>query len=147
MCTPIIAVALSAAGGIAGAIQQRNIGKANAAMARAEAEQTREIGRYNETKARTRMQQLMARQRGQLAARGVRLDSATALDLGERAGRETSVEGSAQRFNADSRATAQSNEAVLSEYRGKMGFITGIAQTGSRALTQSLDLWPGLAGA
>lgn len=147
MCNPAIALlAVTAVGGGMSAYQQYAIGKQNAAISRSAAETTKEIGRFNENRARDRMSRLIARQRGQLAARGVRLDSTSAERLGDEAGREAFTEAQAQRFNTDSRATAQSNEGILHDYRGKMGLITGLAQTGANTLTSGLKLWPDMAG-
>lgn len=128
------------------AVQQRQIGKANAKMAEAEAAQAREIGRIKEQTSRDRMKVLRARQRGQLAARGVRLDSTTALQLGQDAGVEDFMEAQVQRYNTDSAATAKTNEGRLHEYRGQMGFLTGMANAGAKAMTGAVELWPGLAG-
>ena len=141
------ALAASVIGGGVSAYQQQQVGQANAALARTEAAQTREIGRFNESRARDRMSKLIAQQRGQLVANGVQLDSTSAIDLGDQAAREMALEGQAQRFNTDSRATALTNEAKLQRYRGQMGFLTGAAQVGAQALSGSLKLWPDLAGA
>lgn len=148
MCSiAIAALAISAIGGGVTAYQSYATGKQNAAIARSEAETTREIGRFNENRARDRMSRLIAQQRGQLAARGVRLDSTSAERLGEEAGQEAFTEAQAQRFNTETRATAKTNEAKLHEYRGTMGAMSGVFQTGARTLTNSLQLWPDLPAA
>lgn len=143
---PVIMLATSVAGGVYSASTQAAMSKGNAAFARYEAEQTKEIGRANEARARSRMDRLIARQRGQLAARGVRLDSASALDLGEEAAKESFMEAQSQRFNTKVRADAKTNEAIIHEANAKTAMTTGFLGTGARALGQSLDLWPGLAG-
>ncbi|MES2667458.1 MAG: hypothetical protein V4712_15270 [Pseudomonadota bacterium] len=121
--------------------------KQNAAFARYEAEQTREIGKANEARARDRMSRLIARQRGQLATRGVRLDSASALDLGEDAAKESFMEAQAARFNTDVRVNAKNNEAAISDFTARTSMVNGIFGTGARALGQALELWPELQGA
>jgi len=149
MCGPALApisLALSAVGGVYSAMQQNAIGKQNQAIADAQAAQTREIGRENERKSRSRMERLIAQQRGQFAARGVRLDSVSAERLGQEAGEQQNVEAQAQRFNTDSRATALTNEGLLHRARGKAGAFTGLLKTGASTLTGALDLWPELAG-
>lgn len=150
MCGPAlapIALALSTAGGVYSAVQQGAIGRQNQAIANAQAAQMREIGRVNEQKSRSRMDRLIAQQRGQFAARGVRLDSASAQRLGQDAGQQQFVEAQAQRFNTDSRATALTNEGLLDRARGKANAFKGILNTGASALTDALDLWPELVGA
>jgi len=142
----ITAMALSAVGGAYSAMQQNAIGKQNQAIADAQSAQTREIGRANEQKSRSKMDRLIAQQRGQLAARGVRLDSVSAERLGQEAGEQQNVEAQAQRFNTDSRATAQTNEGLLHRARGQSGAFTGLLNTGAGTLTGALDLWPELAG-
>lgn len=147
MCNPVALMAMSAATGLYSAATGAAASRTNAALSRYEADQTREIGRYNEYQARDRMSALLARQRGQLAARGVRLDSATALDLGEAAGKQNAAEAAAIRMNTDTAVTAKSNEATIADWTATTGMMNGVFGTGAKALGQSLDLWPQLAGA
>lgn len=143
----IVGLALSTAGGVYSAVQQSNMAKQNAAFARYEAEQTKEIGRANEAAARNRMSRLIARQRGQLAARGVRLDSASAMDLGEEAATESFMEAQSARFNTNSRVAAKSNEAAIYDFSARTGLVNGMFHTAANGLGQALDLWPQLQGA
>lgn len=143
----ISAMLLSAGSGLFGVASQSGIAKQNAAFARYEAEQTAEIGRANEMQARDKMGRLIAQQRGQLAASGVRLDSTSALDLGESAAKQSAMEGQAQRFNTASRVASKTNEAAINDYQATTGAWTGAFSTGAKALGQSLDLWPQLRGA
>lgn len=143
----ISALLLSAGSGLFSASAQAGIAKQNAAFARYEAAQTAEIGRANEMQARSKMGRLIAQQRGQLAANGVRLDSTSALDLGENAAKQSAMEGQAQRFNTATRVAAKTNEAAINDYQATTGMWNGVFQTGARALGQSLDLWPQLQGA
>lgn len=143
----IIGLALSTAGGVYSAVKQSAMAKQNAAFARYEAEQTKEIGRANEARARDRMSRIIARQRGQLAARGVRLDSAAALDLGEEAAAESFMEAQAARFNTKSRVDAKTNEAAIYDFTALTGKVNGIFGTATKGLNQALDLWPQLQGA
>ena len=117
-----------------------------AAYARYEAEQTKEIGKANEARTRSRMDRLIARQRGQLAARGLRLDSASALDLGEEAATENFLEAQAARFNTKSRVDAKTNEAAIYDFTARTGMVNGFFGTAARGLGQALDLWPQLQG-
>lgn len=147
MCDPVSMMAVSAASGLYSAASGAAASRTNAALSRYEADQTREIGRYNEYQARDRMSALIARQRGQLVARGVRLDSATALDLGEEAGKQNAAEAAAIRMNTDTAVTAKSNEAVIADWTATTGMMNGIFGTAARSLGQGLELWPQLAGA
>ncbi len=147
MCDPATAaLVLSIAGGATSAYQSAAIGNANATLAQFEADQAAEIGRFNEARARSRMDRLIARQRGELVARGVRLDSVSAGRLGAEAAGERFVEGQAQRFNTSSRVTALSNEGRILQAEGRLGAAQGLFNTGARSLTSALDLWPELAG-
>lgn len=143
----VSAMLLSAGAGLYGAKQQAGISKQNAAFARYEAAQTAEIGRANEMQARDKMSRLIARQRGELATRGVRLDSVSALDLGEEAAKQSAMEAQAQRFNTDVRVNAKTNEAKINDYQAVTGMWNGVFGTGAKALNQSLELWPQLQGA
>lgn len=138
-------LALSAVSGLALARQQSSIGKQNAIAARTEATQQAEIGRYEEQKSRSRMDRLIQQQRAQLSARGVRLDSVSAQRLGAEAAGERNVEAQARRFGTGSQVAALNTEAGLSERRGRLGFLTGVAGTAARTITGSLQLWPELA--
>ena len=142
----ITAMALSAVSGVYGAVSQAGLSKQNAAFARYEAAQTAEIGRANEMQARDKMSRLIARQRGQLATRGVRLDSVSALDLGEEGAKQGALEAQAQRFNTDVRVKAKTNEAAISDYQATTGMWNGMFSTGAKAMGQALDLWPALQG-
>jgi hypothetical protein len=130
-----------------GAVQQNNIAKQNAAFANYEAAQTREIGKANEARSRSKMDRLLAMQRAQLTTRGVRLDSASAMDLGEEAGAESYIEAQAARISTESRVNALTNEAAISRHQGRVGLVNGMFMTGARAITGALDLWPELQGA
>jgi hypothetical protein len=138
---------LSIGSGAYGAVQQDNIAKQNAAFANYEAAQTREIGKANEATARSRMDRLIAKQRAQMSTRGVRLDSASALDLGEEAGAEKCIEAQASRISTESRVNASTNEAAILRQQGRVGMMNGLFMTGARAITGALDLWPELQGA
>lgn len=138
---------LSGVTGLAVASQQASIGKQNAATARTEAAQQAEIGRYQEQKSRSRMDRLIQRQRAQFSARGVRIDSASALRLGEEAAIERNIDAQAQRFGTKSQVDALNTEATLAQRRGRLGFLTGVAGTAANTITSSLQLWPGLAEA
>jgi hypothetical protein len=150
MCGPLlapIALATSVAGGAYSAVAQGRMNKQNAAFARYEAEQLKEIGRAGEARSRDRMDRLIARQRGQIAGRGIRLDSTSAQDLGEEAAAERFLEAQAQRFNTTSRVQAKTNEAAISDYAATTSRAGGFLGTATRALGRALDLWPQLQGA
>lgn len=138
---------LSGVMGLSEASNQRAIGQYNSALARREAQQAEEIGRVEEQRARSRMDRLISRQRASLAARGVRLDSASAERLGAEAAEERSVEAAAQRFRTGEQVTALNSEAQLAEARGNLGFMTGLSRTAAGTITRGLELWPELAGA
>ncbi|WP_112312490.1 hypothetical protein [Pseudogemmobacter bohemicus] len=139
-----LAFATSAVTGIYGAFSSRNMAKSNAAMSRYEAAQTREIGAFNEMRGRDKMSRLIARQRGQLAARGVDGSAGSALDLGEEAAYERFTEAQASRFNTNQRVTAKQNEAAISDYQASTGFLNGMFGTAANSMTQALQLWPEL---
>jgi hypothetical protein len=145
IATALLATSV-AAGGV-GAYGAYQTSKQNAAFARYEAAQMKEIGKANEAKARDRMSRLIAQQRAQIMTRGVRLDSPSALDLGQEAGQEAYTEAQAQRLNAQSRVAAKSNEAIIHDNTATTGLMNGIFGTAARGLTRALDLWPELQGA
>ena len=138
---------LTAGSGVYGAMSSASMARQNAAFARYEAAQTAEIGKANEMRARDKMSRLIARQRAQIATRGVRLDSTSAQDLGGEAGAEGFIEAQAQRLNTESRVKAKSNEALIYENTARANMANGILGTASRTMSQALELWPELQGA
>lgn len=138
---------LSAGTGLYGAAQSASMARQNAAFARYEAAQAAEIGKTNEMRARDRMSRLIARQRAQIATRGVRLDSVAAQDLGGEAGAEAFIEAQAQRLNTETRVKAKTNEATIYENTARANMLNGIFGTAARTVSEALDLWPELQGA
>lgn len=144
MCDPVTMLAVTIGSQVVGGIQQAQVHKANARMAQIEADQQRDIGRIEEMNARTRMDALISRQAGQLAARGIQLDSASALDLAEAAGREKFMEAQAARFNRESRATSLENESSLSSSYAGGAILGGASRAGATFMNAAPTIWPGL---
>jgi hypothetical protein len=140
------ALVLSTGGGLAARGASAAMGRTNAAFARAEEAQIRQIGRQNEATAVSRMDRIIAQQRGQYLARGIALSSTSVQDAGRAAATERFMEAQAQRWNTDQAATQKANEAIISDYKARVGLMTDGASVVSRGLGQALDLWPQLMG-
>lgn len=151
MCEPVtIALAASAvigaAASIYGGVQQNKAGQAQARIARQEAQQREALGAIEATRVRERMRQQIGLQTAQLAARGLQLDSPTALGLAGAAGEEAFLEEQASRVGTQSAANRLRQEADLSEARGRLALVGGVATGASQLLSAGAGMFGGGGG-
>jgi protein-disulfide isomerase len=147
MCDIATAALIMAGGGqIYSGMTQKAIGEANAAAATQQAAVARQVGRHNQKRMRDRMSRLIGRQTGQIASRGVQLDSQAAGNLAEDAGYERAVESQVAQFQTAQQVAQFQNEATIQEFRGTTGMMQGVFNAGGTVLNGALDLWPELGG-
>lgn len=156
MCVPVAATALtamqvagtvaSAAGTLMAGIGQARAARANADAQRQRAEIEAQQTQLEDRRTRAQFRSDIATQSAELARRGVRLDSPTALLLGQEAARELSLASQDVRH----RGSARQAELTLSErvYRreAQLGALRGGLSAAGTVLTAAPDLWPGLSG-
>lgn len=83
-------------------------------------------------------------QAAELAARGVQLDSVTALALGQTAAREMSFDSQAIRQGGAARQTELSAEARIARSLGFTSMLKGTFSAADSILNAVPDLWPDL---
>ena len=86
----------------------------------------------------------LGRQRAELVARGVSLDSPTAVLLGEAAAREASFECQSRRSSGAARATELSATERQVRARGRLSVMQGGFSALNTFLERAPDTWPGL---
>lgn len=142
---------VGAIAGLAGALYQnnrtKNYAKAQTAAIEAQATTEAQLTATEDQRRRQTFSQAIGQQRAELAARGVSLDSPTAILLGQTAAQEMSFESQAVR------ATGQATQAEL---RGRVAAVQATAKadrlkttTGAvgSLLQSTTTIWPGLADA
>lgn len=95
---------------------------------------------------RTRMMfnSQIRKQTAELAARGIRLDSPTALLLGQTAARELSFESQAIRSGGAARTAELTNEQRILRAQGQSSLLQGVVNASGSFLKAAPDLWPEL---
>ena len=142
---------VGAIAGIAGAIQQNRISRAweraQTAALQAQADTEAQLTATEDQRRRKEFFRAIRQQTAELAARGVSLDSPTAILLGQTAAQELS-------FDSQSvRATGQARQQALTGQRTAVSVTAGAdrAKTAAGAVASVLDtatkVWPGLADA
>lgn len=86
------------------------------------------------------------RQAAELLARGVSLDSPTAVALGDTAARELSYESQAVRSGGEARQIELTSEQRSLRAKGRMALLKGGFSAAGTLLEDAPDLWPGLLG-
>lgn len=132
---------------IGGAIAQ-GIGGLNAAneQAAAIADQRKTEAQLTITEDMRSRQKFMAQieqQRAELAARGVQLDSVTAVSLGQTAAKEMSFGSQAIRAGGAARDRELSAAQKAAKAQGASSMLKGVFSAAGGLLTAAPDLWPG----
>lgn len=134
--------------GIGGSIMQGIAGyKTSKAQARALEEQATTESRLNAIKDQRSRQQFrsaMSTQVAELAARGISLDSPTAVTLGQSAAAEMSFESQAIRSDGAARQTEISAARRIALGRGTQSLLTGGFDAAGKFLSAAPQLWPEL---
>ena len=119
--------------------------EANAKYAEREAAMERQLGVIEDERTRARMRSAIARQRAELAGRGVSLDSPTAVLLGRQAAQEMSFASQSARSGASARATQLTAESRAWQARAGGAMFGGRLSAAAGLLERAPTLWPGLA--
>lgn len=141
-----VGTVLSIGGAIAQGVQARNAYEDQAKAIEVQRQEEQQIALVEDLRTRRAMRQQIAQQRAELGARGVSLDSPTAVLLGETAARELSFASQSVRSGASARSRELSSSARLARSRGASAMMTGTISGASRLLTAAPTLWPGLSG-
>ncbi len=141
---------LSTVGTIAGiggsllqGIQGAQAAKANVAAIEAQRKTEAQLAATEDLRTRKKFGTAMAQQRAELAARGVTLDSVTAVTLGQTAAQELSFESQRIRSEGAARQVELSNEQRQMRANGLSSILKGTFGAADTLLTAAPDLWPG----
>lgn len=137
--------ALSAGGALMQGQQTAAAARANARYAEAQSATERQLAGIEDERTRERMRSAIAQQRSQLIARGLSLDSPTAVLLGRRAAQEMSFASQSVRAGAAARTAELGAEARSWRGRATTALLTGRLSAASSLLSRAPDMWPGLA--
>ena len=117
----------------------------NARLAKRQAGVERALSAVEDQRTRERMRGAIAQQRAELAARGVSLDSPTAVLLGQTAAKELSFASQSVRSGAAARDTELTAESRAWRARGTTALLTGKLSAATSLLSKAPTIWPGLA--
>ena len=118
--------------------------KDQAAALEQQARTERQINAVRDQRTRREYVSQMRQQAAELAARGVSLDSPTAVLLGQTAAQEMSFASQTVRSEGAATQTELSNGQRLARARATQGLISGAASAAGNLLTGAPKIWPEL---
>ena len=139
-----IATMASVAGTLAQGIAGYQAGNAQAAMIERQAEISAELNAVKAERVSQQMTSQMRLQAAELVARGVQLDSPTAIALGMNAGRELSFATQSVRATGQAEQIELSNQALAARAHGMNSLLRGGSSAAAEFLTGAPEIWPGL---
>lgn len=142
-----IGTAVGIAGGLISGITAYQSAGAQADVLEAQAKQEAALGAMQDQRQRKQFMSQIAQQRAELAARGVQLDSVTAVTLGDTAAREMSFDSQATRSGTSARVAGLKSEAAAAKAGRFSGLLRGVTYAADTFLTAAPDFWPSLKGA
>ena len=108
-----------------------------------QAETEAQLTAVKDQRTREQFLQAIAKQRAELAARGVATNSPTAIALGETAAREMSFESQAIRAEGSARQIELSAAKRAAGWQGISSVLRGTFSAADSVLQGAPDLWPG----
>lgn len=121
-------------------------GKAQAAEIAAQRKTEAALTATQDARQRAKMASAIRQQSAELAARGVQLDSPTAVALGQTAAQELSFDSQAIRSGGMARDRELSAQQRIARAEANSSMFKGIAGAAGSFLTSAPDIWPGLLG-
>ena len=125
--------------GISGASAARQQSKAIEAQKQTEAQ----LNASQDQRQRAKFGTAMAQLRAETAARGVTLDSVTAVALGRTAAQEMSFESQATRVGGVARQQELTADQRMARAQGLSSMLKGTFSAAGTVLNAAPDLWPG----
>ncbi|SFY18675.1 hypothetical protein SAMN04244548_03005 [Paracoccus pantotrophus] len=139
-----IGTGLGVVGGLMSGISAYRTGKAQEAALREQARTEQELNAVQDQRTRREYMSQMRQQAAELAARGISLDSPTAVLLGQTAAQEMSFASQAVRSEGSARQAELSNEARLARARGTQGLLSGTFSAAGALVSGAPKIWPEL---
>lgn len=140
----IAGTAMSVIGTVAQAQNAKAAAEAQADAIETQKRQTAQLNSVKEQRSRQQFRQLMSQQRAELAARGVSLDSPTAVFLGQTAAREMTFEAQSIRQTGFAQQAELSNSQNQLRAQGRNALLKGGFSAAGGLLSSAPDLWPDL---
>lgn len=148
MCTPFALLAagtgMAVAGNVAQGIAGRNAAKEQIAGLDAQAATERQLTTVTDQRRRAEFRSQIAQQRAELAARGVSLDSVTAIALGQQAAKEMSFDSQATIATGVAKQKELSSQARYAATQARASALQGVTSAAGSVLSSAPDLWPEL---
>lgn len=125
-------------------ISQYQAGKQQVAAIEAQAKTEAQLTATQDARQRAKMSSAIRQQSAELAARGVQLDSPTAVALGQTAAQEMSFDSQAIRSGGAARQQELSAQKRIAKGDAMSGLLKGVVGAAGEFLTSGPDVWPGL---
>lgn len=139
-----VGTALGVAGSLYSGISAYQTGKAQAAALAEQAKTEKQLNAVQDQRTRREYASQIRQQAAELAARGVSLDSPTAVLLGQTAAQEMSFASQAVRSEGYATQAELSNGQRLARARATQGLISGATSAAGALLTGAPKIWPEL---
>ena len=140
----VIGTGLAIGGSLFQGYQSYQAGKAQADMLEQQAIDQRNASAIKEQRSRAQFRTAMRKQMAELSARGVSLDSPTAVLLGQTAAQEMSFESQAIRSEGAARGIELSADARIARNRGASALFKGGFDAAGALMTGAPKIWPEL---
>ncbi len=139
-----IGTALSIGGSLIQGVNTYKAGKAQARALEQQARDERSLAAVADQRTRAQFRTAISKQMSELAARGVSLDSPSAILLGQTAAQEMSFESQSVRSQGAARTSELSSAAAIARGQARSGLLKGGFDAAGTFLTRAPDLWPEL---
>lgn len=135
---------VSIGGTLMSGITASQAAKQNVALIEQQKQTEAQINAVEDHRSRMKFMSSIRQQTAELAARGVSLDSPTAVMLGQTAAREMSFESQAVRAGGQARQAELSAEQRALRARGRSALFQGGLSAAGTLLDAAPDIWPSL---
>ncbi|WP_422050139.1 hypothetical protein [Shimia sp.] len=136
-----IGTTLAIGGSVLQGVSAYQTSKANAALIEQQAGTEKQVFAIQEARERQEFLAGIAQQRSEIAARGLSLDSATAVYLGQSAAQELAFNSQSVRSTGQSRQTELSASQANAQARGRLGLLRGSLSAAGSFLSSREDQW------
>lgn len=138
-----IGTALATGGALLQGIMGLQAANAQKRALQQQADTEAQLTAVKDQRTRAQFMQAIAKQRAELAARNVTLDSPTAIALGQTAAQEMSFESQAIRSEGGARQAELSAAQRAAGWQGMSSVLRGTFSAAGSLLQAAPDLWPG----
>ena len=130
-------------GGILQGVQGMQAANTQAAYLKSQAATEATLNTTQDARERAKFASQIAQQRAELAARGVTLDSPTAIALGQTAASEMSFQSQAIRSDGAAKQIELTAQQKYARSQGVSSLLKGTFSAAGSLLDKAPDLWPG----